>query len=341
MGTVPPPTCPVLAADPAFERLELDGVSLGRPYAAWGLSDDDFYVAVGVETNNYPSLSSLAAVAHWNGVKWTIDRLPPVIDIRALAGRPGELWIVGTLESGGSALLRNRDSKGWEETPFIEQMLAMTLLGPQDGWLAGVKSRDSSDGVLYRIHGDSWTPEPAPPMGQRYGLQELHATDAQHVYGRGYAVAGNLGAHVLAALDGSEWKIASLPSECGTDLGALASAMPGFVYTLASAGVEYRLCRVSSDLISWTPIGDFSARFLGVSLVATGAGTLFGTWDSGNMVGAPVLIARGDAIISCPGPALYDSVTWVAPGSSNVHVFSATRYGPNAPGYHWVARIDP
>jgi hypothetical protein len=56
---------------------------------------------------------------------------------------------------------------------------------------------------------------------------------------------------------------------------------------------------------------------------------------------APMLIARGQAMISCPTPLLYDSVTWVAPGSPLVHIFSASQFNPMGPGYHWTARIDP
>jgi putative acetyltransferase len=123
--------------------------------------------------------------------------------------------------------------------------------------------------------------------------------------------------------------------------GWLVSATPGVVTTFAGIAGGYRLCGVSSDLSSWTAVGDFSAQFLKPSLVATGAGTLLGTWDTLNMIGAPIMLARRNAIVSCSGPALYDSITWVAPGSSNVHIFSATRYGPMAHGYHWVARVDP
>jgi hypothetical protein len=153
-------------------------------------------------------------------------------------------------------------------------------------------------------------------------------------------VSGGLGSPVLGAFDGSSWKVASIPSECGNNSATLVSAPPGAVTTLSGI----RLCRVSSDLSSWTPVGDFSAEFapfLKPSLVATRAGTLVGTAYSGNMIGAPIMLARGNAIVSCSGPALYDSVTWVAPGSANVHIFSATRYGPMAHGYHWVARVDP
>ena len=186
----PPAGCPELVPEAWFSTLQLDGTPLGRPYAAWGVSDKDFYVAIGVETNSWPNASSLAAVAHWDGAAWTVDRLPPINDISGMSGRSGrDLWILGmTQQSGPRKLLRNEGSNGWRETAISEYIVDIELVGPEEGFMSGSRTSNLIDGVLYRIRGDSWTAEPLPDIGQRYGFLKLEANGERQVYGQGYVV---------------------------------------------------------------------------------------------------------------------------------------------------------
>jgi hypothetical protein len=343
----PPPVCPVLLPDLSFEHLELDTVFLARPYGAWGLSDDDFYVALGAQ-RNVSSTASPAAVAHWNGTEWTLDRLPPLFDIRAISGRSGtDLWLVAqTAPAEPPIILRNSGSSGWRATPFPERTVYdMTLVGPDDGWIAG-SSSETGAGVLYRIHGDTWSRATLPSIGKTYDFQELEASNAQHVYARGYVVGAPMGSFAIGAFDGSVWSTEFLPAQCGVSLTALASGAPGAVYTIAtgdSVSSPRRICRVSSDLSFWTPMGEFATDGVNGMLAATRGGTVLATWMATSLEGAPMAITRGDGVVgSCRGPLFAaNHFTWVAPKSSKVHIFSSDGLDEKLSGHHWVGRLDP
>jgi hypothetical protein len=154
-----------------------------------------------------------------------------------------------------------------------------------------------------------------------------------------------MGSLALGAFDGSAWRTVLVPPQCGPGLEALASAEPDVVYAMVlrdTAASAHRICRVSSNLSSWTPMGDFAARAPS-SLVATRAGTVLATGVSYVAEGSQLAIARAGASVGlCAGPFLdHSHVIWVAPESHNVHIFSAQQANAPQPGRHWLGRLDP
>lgn len=143
------------------------------------------------------------------------------------------------------------------------------------------------------------------------------------------------------------WKMARLPSECGAVLEDVVGVPPDSIYTLgatSSSPTTRHICRVSSDLTTWTPVGQVPYGSSNQRVAATAGGTVVAIWT--NLIAATpsvFAIVRNDAIkATCEvTPSLGDFVTWSAPGSPNVHVFSSQVPISRAPVRHLVRRFDP
>ena len=319
----------------------------------WGLSDNDIYVALGVETATWPNSSSTAAVAHFDGSKWTLLPLPPVVEVVSIQGRSGsDLWLVAVPPPRGNpVLLRNQNNAGWQSTPVnYGLVLDMTLFGQSDGLMAASPTTNLGQGVALRLVGGEWTPIPMPPIGETYLFWTLRARDEKHVYATGYTTGATMGNRILGSFDGAAWKAARLPANCGDYLADVVGIAPDVIFTNAtrfSQPLTRHLCRVSADLANWESAGEltFDGDRAG-QLVATGAGTVVAIW--GNYMvrtsGAMVATLRGNKMTStCSmSPGLGNFVAWSAPGSPNVHIFTGEQAGgTRMAGRHLVKRFDP
>jgi len=352
-----PGECPTWRTDVAFAGLRLDETALGRVYDVWGLSDDDYYVALGVETASWPNSSSLAAIAHFDGQKWTLDRLPPTVAVAALTGIghrgvpaiASQLWVLASTPYDPKLLRNAGDGATWtSETLPYKTAMGIVAFSETDGLLSDSSSAfNFADGEVRRLTEGQWVRMTMPDLGVVYNLLKLRMLDAAHVYAVGYSGGANMGSNVIAAFDGSQWRAQPVPVGCG-DLADVVGVAPDRIYTVGTslAASQRLVCRVSPELRSWNVVA--KAAFTGdkPTIVATAAGTLVAI--AGNYMAreapAMVLTLRND-IPSDPcliAEGLGQFVAWSAPGSANVHIFSGQQAGTTMAGArHLAARIDP
>ena len=346
-ATTPLDPCAPFAPDPSFEALELDGAALSTIYGVWGLADDDIYVAIGGQSQPSPNETRMA-IAHWNGSTWALDRLSNVVRIDAMSGRSGaDLWLSAIVVPGHRAMLRNGGGSGWASTSMPHSFVYdMLLLPPDDGWMTASAPGQLEKGVTLRLNGD-WTEAALPARSDSYSFRELSARDAQHVYGIGH-VDGAMDGDLLGAFDGKSWKTVRAPSECGVALEDVVGVAPDAIYTIGTTYSSLRtrnVCRVSSDLGAWKPVGSVPYGGSPQGVAATAGGTVVPIWANLIAGTASVFaVVRGDVLkATCElSPGLGDFVAWSAPASPNVHVFSGLSGGnAGAPARHLVKRFDP
>jgi hypothetical protein len=341
----------LFTSEPSFSALALEGKPLGRVYGVWGLSDDDIYVALGVETSTWPNTSLVAAVAHWNGANWTLDPLPPVVEVVQITGRSGkDLWLVAKATVDGSpVILRKNGGAGWAVTPLnYGLVLDMTLFGQNDGLMSASPTRSLGQGVTLRLTSD-WTPMPMPSVDETYLFWTLRARDEKHVYATGYTTGATMGKRILGAFDGAAWTAARVPAQCGEYLSDVVGVAPDVIYTNATSFTQpwtRHICRVSADLATWDSVAvvPFSGDREG-AIVATGGATVVAIWSNYmTSTAAMVTTVRANTATSnCSlSPPLGNFVAWSAKGSPNVHIFTGEPAGRSEmPGRHLVKRFDP
>jgi hypothetical protein len=311
-------------------------------------------VALGVETGSWPSTSSNAAVAHYDGSHWTLLPLPPVVDILSISGRgSGDLWLTAIPQRGGPidgpVLMRNRNSPTWSigSLPY-RQVHDMMVVGHNDGWMSVSPTGNLSQGVLLRYVSDAWSPVPLPSIDETYLFWTLRARDEKHVYAVGYTTGPTMGNRLLASFDGAAWKTVRVPAHCGDYLADVVGVAPDVIYTNATRFSQRwtrHLCRVSADLANWESVGElaFDGDRSG-QVVATGGGTVVAIWINYMMQTPEAMVAtiRANRMTSTclMAPGFGRFVAWSAPGSPNVHIFGGDHAG-SMPGRHLVKRFDP
>jgi hypothetical protein len=349
--------CPMWSADPDFEALQLDNTPLGRVYDVWGSADNNYFVALGVETATFPgSSSSLAAIAYFDGLKWTLHRLPPINVVTALSGSAtrgflltySQLWVLSS--SGQQSTIFKGSSPSMIDTWTTETLDTpanhLVVLKDTDALLSTSSSTNFADGHVQRWNGSQWDLMTMPDLGVVYVLRKLRAVDATHVYALGYSGGANMGSNVFAAFDGAQWRARKVPAECG-NLEDVLGVGADRIFTLGNVFATQRrtLCRVSPDLGTWTVLDQSPSGGDNPALVADGRGTVLtvvGTYMSHGPSTVRYLDADLPGLQCTLNPGIGNFVAWSAPGSPNVHIFSGQQAGiTNSFARHLVARVDP
>jgi hypothetical protein len=328
-------------------------------YDVWGVNDDNIYVALGVETASWPSTSSLAALAHYDGRSWTLERLPPMTGIAQLSGtevaHPPDLVsrllvLAGGPSMSNSSLFHGVGSPGahmWTSEPVVDRPYGVVALGEEDAILSVYTHSNAYLGEVRRFDGMKWVAMALPDIGTQYAFRKLRMRDANHVYGVGYSGPINMGSRVIGAFDGSKWSAHVIDAKCG-NLEDVVGVAPDRIYTLGTdfAASRLRICRVSPDLVTWDVIDEFP--YAGVehpTIVATDRGTIVaivGTYMTG---GTSLLrVLRNEMLAESCGltPGLGAFTAWIASGSSELHIFTGAQAGVTMSFARHIARVvDP
>ncbi|MET0594563.1 MAG: hypothetical protein ABW133_17820 [Polyangiaceae bacterium] len=344
------PSCAGLLEDASFASLGLDGQRLGRVYDVWGLSDDDIHVALGVETATWPNSSTLAAIAHWDGQKWSLSRLPPVRSVFALSGvGQGDLRVATDAERGTVVRRLLGRSPEWFIESYNDWNISDLAMTPElDGFMTANDPSGGLSGNVYR-YVDGWKLVELPFVGERYRLRSLRVHDAQHVYAFGLLTGARMGQGLIGRFNGTNWSLTELPSGCGFAVQDLAVAGDA-TYTLGRAADGERarkICRATRDLSSFAAIGELVYEGDSQALVSTAGQTLAAIWANYMAKDHPTVIAtlRAEGITSACTlrPGLGQFVGWSAPQSRNVHIFAGETAGgaTGGPGKHLIKRLAP
>jgi hypothetical protein len=331
--------------------LSLDGSAPNQVFDAWGLSDSDYYVALG-GTSLHP------VIAHPNGQTWGLDMLPAGDQVTSLGGAVhaqapellSQLTVLAPTDTNKSTIFRASGTFGmnpWTMESIGAPSNALAVLGESDALLSVASTTNFADGQVQRWNGTLWNRMDLPDLGVVYSLRKLRMLDATHVYAIGYSGGADMGSNVFAAFDGSQWKARRVPAECG-NLHDVAAASPDRVYTIGTVFSIARrhLCRVSPDLATWTVVDESGVPNGGDEprLVATNGGTVL-TIVSTYMSHGPSTVRAmhndSPATTCTISPGLGNVVAWSAPGSPNIHVFTGPQAGETTPVRHLVARVDP
>jgi hypothetical protein len=347
--------CKPFTVDAMFETLQRDGEPLGRVYDVWSPADFEIHVALGVETATWPNQSTVAAVADWDGSTWSVDPLPPVINIVGLSGRSAsDLWIAAdTMVGANPVILRNNGNTPWFGMHvFQEVIFAMKMLGPfpNGGTATGLQFRTDIQGVVLDLSNQGIAVGSSPQLSEPYTFRKIRTLGNQNTYyiGNvvGEAASGNF---LLAARNSSGWKTARVPSECGYTLDDVVALSPDTIYTIGVGNsqptIRY-ICRVSQDLVTWQPIGQLPFEGSTQAIVATAGGTVVAIWGNyADAVGpSRYVTVQGNSVTSICDitPPLGNFVALSGPGSANVHIFAGQPAGTiRGPARHLIRRFDP
>jgi hypothetical protein len=107
-------------------------------------------------------------------------------------------------------------------------LASVSAISPDDIWAAGSTTTNSFSprSVLLHYDGTSWTPTPAPNIGQLRGLAAIAPDDV-------WALGGG-----VLHWDGTDWSRVPLPKVSYTDLNAISASGPNDIWVVGTRGVQ-------------------------------------------------------------------------------------------------------
>ena len=293
----------------------------GALLSVWGTGSTDVW-AVGGDALD----GSGPMVIHFDGAAWT----------RVATGETqGNLWWVFGFADGpvymggeGGVILRHEDGEFTRmATPGIDTVFGIWGATPDDLWAVGGAS-DATGGFVWRLAGDTWSPEPTLPaeIPGSAAIWKIYGTSASdawlvgsngvalrwdgkqlvrgdtgvgsslftvHAHDGHFAAVGGLASGIVVEYDGAKWQNVT-PEPAPMGLSGVTLGADGFGIAVGSYGGVY----TRSDA-GWTeePLG-FT---VGANLHGSWIDDRGGVWAVGGQTFSPpynegVLIHRGVAI---------------------------------------------
>jgi hypothetical protein len=139
--------------------------------------------------------TSVPALAHFDGSRWTIQTLPGTGTLRAVtSAASGGLWAVGytTSVSGRRALIAHYDGTAWTIVPAAglpatgaSALYGVAATGPTDVWAVGVQGNSKVRSLAERYRGGQWKSARLPKFGPPHSLQGVAALASGSVWAVG------------------------------------------------------------------------------------------------------------------------------------------------------------
>lgn len=243
----------VVPVPSATEYADLYGITALSAQEAW---------AVGVASDAHSSVSR-PLIERWNGRHWREVRSPDIGNkgsafLTGIAGRAeNNLWAVGydLVPQGAHTLIEHWDGNAWKlvTSPNVpnaaSNLLAVTVLAPNDVWAAGSSSSANGQGggvVIEHWDGRSWKLVPGPDLGHQFAtLESIAAVASNDIWAVGRAELTALILH----WDGVAWKqVASPKTVSGGDLHSVGIAPSQEVWAV---GDEYVVGGIRPLIAQW------------------------------------------------------------------------------------------
>jgi Carboxypeptidase regulatory-like domain len=225
-GTEPSPNA-------GFPRNVFSAVDALSPTDAW---------AVGHFEQN-GDLHPRPLVERWDGNAWSSVAVPwreegELLGVAAVA--PGDVWMVGGYQAGGSALIAHWDGTALSVVPHpspggFNRLFAVAAIAPDDVWAVGEYSNEISRTLALHWNGSTWTHVPTPSgegYNRLFGVTALASDDV-------WAVGDDGNSTLSLHWDGSSWTRVPTPSPgSAPKLRAVSASLDGEVWAVGDDGPD-------------------------------------------------------------------------------------------------------
>jgi hypothetical protein len=171
--------------------------------------------AVGTSIDSLGNRTPL--VEHFDGTKWSIVSVPHItggqlLDIAVVS--PSDVWAVGGVSGATpAALTMHFNGVQWTRVPApTAGLLAVTAIGTNNVWAAGVKVGQSS--IIEHWNGTSWKVVTSPNTGTATALNTISAISPTDIWAAGCGACGDVGGNTPALIehwDGTSWSVNPAP----------------------------------------------------------------------------------------------------------------------------------
>lgn len=197
---------------------DLWGVTALSASNAWAVGNEN--------TGTFPTFRFRPLIEHWNGIAWTLVRVPspPLTGTGATlsgiaATSPRNIWAVGNYDTGTrfQPLIEHFNGAHWSLTPApiagSAVLSRISLQAPGNGWAAGIRGAvPHTQALIMHWNGHHWAPARSPAIGGS-GLADVLALTPRLAWAVGsYSPRPGVNRTLTERWTGRAWTVTPSPN---------------------------------------------------------------------------------------------------------------------------------